>query len=323
MIQFSIENDRLIFGKDKTYLGWSMEHFESGNIETLPKDYDSWFPFVNTSFSLGDLVITSGIYEALKKKYPKIKIAIPTIEWYEKIFGDYLNSWNYNDSMTWKDNIQTILGNNPNIDYKFKPGEFDLIYTDHERIYTNLVETKNGIVSCDEPLAEQILRRFGLTESDLKRIDSKPKIYFTEDEIEKCENIIKDKIGNREYGCLLFSARIANMRGRWEKDYLLFKHAKKYKNLPIFYYSQFDIGNTEWSEYFPENNNFSEMGLSIREQIYIKRNAKFNIGYCGGITEAATGYGSDMISLCAYDSVKQNAIRGSKYIFFNGEEKCI
>ena len=66
-----------------------------------------------------------------------------------------------------------IFKNNPYVDYRFNVGDFDLIYTDHERAYTDDVNV---------PLVEQILLRFGLTPEDLNKIDSRPSLYFDKDE---------------------------------------------------------------------------------------------------------------------------------------------
>ena len=323
MHQWTIENDKIQFVKEVDYLGYPYEQIKNGKVATLPKDFDGWFPFMRMCYSLGDLAIVSGIFEALKTKYPKIQIAWPTNEYIEELLGDYLKSWNYSEDMTWKENVFTILHNNPHIDYFFEKGEFDTVFTDHERSYTGLVHDGVMIRSCDEPLAEQILRRFGFTDEDIKNIDSKPKVYFTQEEIDKCENLIEKYVGSHDYGCLLFSARVEKYRGRWKEDHLLYPHVEKYKNSKVFYYSQFDLKGTEWENIFPESYDFTKLGLSLREQIYLKQKAKFNVGYCGGVTEAASGHGSDMISLCAYPTVKENCVRGSTYVFFDGKSKVI
>ena len=53
---------------------WQSENI----VETLPENYDGWFPFMPMCFSIGDLGIRSGIFEALKTKYPNIKIGKET-----------------------------------------------------------------------------------------------------------------------------------------------------------------------------------------------------------------------------------------------------
>ena len=175
--------------------------------------------------------------------------------------------------------------------------------------------------SYDEPLAEQILRRFGFTDEDLKNIDSKPKLYFDKKEIDKCEGIIKENFGEEQYGCLLFASRLEHLQGRWNYDHYLIKETKEYHNKPVFYFSEFDIDKTEWGKCFPNSVNFLKLGLSIREQIYIKSKALFNIGYQAGITDASSGKGTKTITLCPYNTIRENCIRGTKYVYKDGSIK--
>jgi len=325
MRQWFITNDKVYDrGVEVPYLGVPYDKIQSGEVGTLPTDYDGWFPFMRMCYSIGDLAIVSGVFEAMKTKYPNIKIAWPSNDYIDHILGDgYISRWDYNENVTAKTNIDTIMGNNPYIDKIFGVGEFDMVFTDHDRSYTSLIHDGEMIRSTDEPLAEQILRRFGFTDDDIKNIDSRPKLYFTQEEVDKCESIINEYIGNYEYGCLLFAGRLERFKGRWENDYLLFEDAKRFQNLPVFVYSQYELENTEWSEFFPNRIDFTKLGLSIREQIYIKRNAKFNIGYQGGVTEASSGGKSEMISLSPYKTIRENCVRGSKYIFFDETSKLI
>ena len=115
--------------------------------------------------------------------------------------------------------------NNPHIDYRFNPGDFDIIYTDHDRAYTDDINV---------PLVEQILLRFGLTLEDLSKIDSRPSLYFDKDENPNPD--IKD-----DYGCLLFASRIDKLKGRWD-DKNLIKEARKYKDTPVYYHSEIVTG---------------------------------------------------------------------------------
>jgi len=324
MRQWTIKNDRIVDLGETPYLGVPYDNIKNGEVGTLPDDYDGWFPFMRMCYSIGDLAITSGIFQALKTKYPKIKIAWPSNDYIEHIFGKgFISRWDYNEEVTAMTNIQTIMHNNPYIDKIFDVGEFDVVFCDHDRSYTSLVHDGEMVRSTDEPLAEQILRRFGFTDEDILSIDSRPKVYFTKDEINKCESIIKEHIGSYEYGCLLFAGRLERFRGRWENDYLLFGDAEKFKGLPVFCYTQYELENTEWDEFFPNRIDFTKFGLSIREQIYIKQHAKFNIGYQGGVTEASSGGTSTMVSLCPYKTIRENCVRGSKYIFFDETSKVI
>ena len=324
MRQWTVLKDRLYDLGEVSYLGVPYEDIRKGEVGVLPDDYDGWFPFMRMCYSIGDLAIVSGVFEALKTKYPKIKIAWPSNNYINHILGEgFISRWDYSPTVTAESNINTIMGNNPHIDKIFEIGEFDRIFIDHDRSYTSLVHDGEMIRSADEPLAEQILRRFGFTDEDIQTIDSRPKLYFTQEEIDKCEKIIQEYIGSYEYGCLLFAGRLERFKGRWENDYLLFEDAKRFEGLPVFKYSQYDLKNTEWEQFFPNQIDFTEIGVSIREQIYIKQRAKFNIGYQGGVTEASSGGNSEMISLSPYLTIRENCVRGSKYIFFDNTSKVI
>lgn len=316
MVQYIVKNDQIFGTKQVPYLGYPIKLKEDKVLETLPENYDGWFPFMRMCYSFGDLGILSGMFEALKKKWPNIKIAIPTNEYVEEMFGKQLSQWSYDQKSSSVTNLDGVWGNNPYIDYRFNKGEFDTIFTDHERCFTSLVNDGEMIRSCDEPLVEQILRRFGFTEEDLKTIDSRPKLYFTEEEISRNDKIIKDVVGDREYGCLLFASRIEHLKGRWN-DKVLLEPGEKFKNHPVFYFSEFDLKDTEWDNLFPERYDFSNYNLTIRDQIYIKRKAKFNISYQAGVTDASNGEGSEMHILCPYKTIRENMIRGAKYYYLN------
>ena len=104
-------------------------------------------------------------------------------------------------------------------------------------------------------------------------------------------------------------------------DYLLFEAAEKFAGMPVFYFAEFDIHATEWGKYFPEAYNFADYDLNIRDQIYIKRKAKFNISYQAGVTDASNGDGSEMHILCPYPTIRENCIRGTNYYYFDGTKK--
>ena len=317
MRQWGIYNDKIVDFGEVDYLGTSKEK----NQPVLPDNYNGWFPFMRFCYSFGDLGIVSGLFEALKQKYPEIKIAVPSNEYVTQMFGPQLQQWSYNQNESSVSNIDMVWGNNPYIDMYFNKGDFDMVFTDHDRCYSGLVYDGQMIRSCDEPLVEQILRRFGFTEEDLVTIDSNPKLYFTQKETEINNSFINAIMGGRDYGCLLFASRLEWAKGRWETDYLLFEAAEKFAGMPVFYFAEFDIHATEWGKYFPEAYNFADYDLNIRDQIYIKRKAKFNISYQAGVTDASNGDGSEMHILCPYPTIRENCIRGANYYYFDGTKK--
>ena len=328
MIQLVVQNDTILAmsNEDIAYLGVHYDHIKNGTVETLPENYDGWFPFMPMCFSIGDLGIRSGIFEALKTKYPNIKIAFPKTETLEYIFKTNGNpytkqvwdiSFRINELITPEENLKNVMMNNPHIDYYFDVGDFDMIYTDHDRSYTNLEIADDGIRSIEEPLAEQILRRFGFNDNDIKTIDSRPKLYFTEEEIAKGNSII-EKYTGKDYGCLLFSARVETYKHKWETEHYLYEHAERLKDTPVFFYSLWDLKDSVWDKYFPNRFDFKELGLSIREQLYIRQNSKFQLGYQSGMVDATSGKNSEVINLSPYPSIRENRIKGAKYIFNDG-----
>ena len=209
MRQWQVKNDKVYDLGEVPYLGVPKEQ----NVSLFPEDYDGWFPFMRFCYSFGDLGIVSGLFEALKQKYPKLKIAVPSNEYVTQMFGSKLNQWSYDQKSSAITNIDMVWANNPYIDYHFNLGEFDWIFTDHDRSYTSLIHDGDMIRSCDEPLVEQILRRFGFSEDDLTNIDSKPKLYFTDEEQNQNDKLIESIVGSKEYGCLLFASRLDWAKG--------------------------------------------------------------------------------------------------------------
>jgi len=325
MQQWYINDDKLYLAGEVDYLGVPYSQIENGEVGTLPEDYDGWFPFMRCCYSLGDLGITSGIFEAIKIKYPKIKIAFASPEYTDHIFGPgWTNQWDYDKATTGFSNIETIMANNPYIDRTFGPGEFDSVFTDHDRSYTSLIHDGEMIRSCDEPLAEQILRRFGFTDKDLGEIPSTPKLYFTPEEIESSEAVIEQYVGSKEYGCILLASRLERFKNReWEGEEYLFEYLEKYKNKPVFIYTDRDLTDTKWNEYFPDQYHFNKLGITLRQQLCIKQKALFNTGYQAGVTDVCLGNGTDAIILCPYKSIRENCIRGARYVYSDGSTKVI
>ena len=308
MKQFIIENDKLS-QNETDHLGWPHSFIEEGMLNTLPEDYDGWFCFTRMDFSIGDWAVISGLPEALKKKYPKIKVAFPSRKWFIELLGPILNRWNYSKHHNAIDNFDIIFKNNPHIDYLFDPGEIKQIFTDHDRCWfapdSNL------------PIVEQVLLRFGFTIDDLNKIDSRPSLYFTQEEADAAKYVT----GKEKYGCLLLSSRIEKLKGRWDDKNLL-KEARKFKDTPVYYYSDFDLEGTEWDEIFPVRYNFARMGLTIREQLCIKARAEFNISYQAGISDAVAKT-TESIVLCPYKSPRANTVRNVKYVFVDKDLELI
>jgi hypothetical protein len=296
MVQQRIIKDRIVSdGIQRDRLGYPLSEIKP----VLPKDYDGWFPFTRLCFSLGDWAIISGLPGALKSKYPKLKFALPSKNYLKKTVGNVIDRWGYgsNDPLEY---VDYIFKNNPYVDYRFEIGDFDSIFTDHERAYTD---------NPNIPLVEQILLRFGFTQEELKNIDCRPNLFFDKNEIPNPEF-------KKDYGCLLFATRIDKLKDKWDDKYLI-EEARKYKDTPVYYYSEYELKDTEWDKLFPIRYNFADRNLNLRQQMIIKSRAKFNIGYQAGINDAISRFSNNII-LTPYDNIKENIIRGVNYIHLNG-----
>jgi SAM-dependent methyltransferase len=321
MKQWKVINDRIVDFGDVPYLGVH-ERILRENGDVLPEDYDGWFPFMRFSLSIGDFGVVSGLYEAMKKKYPKIQIAVPKFEFYQKMLPWLFERYNLGDKVNVKENYKNIMLNNPYIDYYFDLNEFDIIFSDHDRSFIDLIETPSGITCKAEPLVEQILRRFGFTEDDIVNIDSRPKLYFSDEEKQEFDEIIKTHVGDSEFGSLLLASRIPKFRNQWNDD-LLIDATEPDRDKPVFYYADFDLAGTRWDRLFSKMINLKDLDLSIRAQLYLKYYSDFQYSYQAGITDSTIGGDSRTTVLCPYDSIRENCGRGVKYLFLNGDELTI
>ena len=315
MREWFIKNDQLYDrGIETNRIGkWKGENL--GVFSNISRNQEFYFPFCSTSHSLGDWGIISRLPECMKKSYPKVKIYIPSSTLIHKIFLPFFQNgqWSSFIKKPWEVG-EMILKNNPFIEGTFNENELQgECFTDHYRLFLSIEDD-------NEPLVEQMLRSFGLSDEEIKNLDSRPKIYLSQEEEEWYNDFINKHFGE-EYGCLLLSSSISKFNNQWEYDSVIFPHIEKFKHLPVFYYSSFDINQTQWKDKFKEFISFSNLNLTFRQQLIIKQKALFNIGYQAGITDSISGGGSEIITLTPYDNIGKNVIRGVKYVFKNGEVK--
>jgi len=285
---------------------------ETTEIPQSQRDQSFTFAFTPTAHSIGDWGILSSLPKYIKKLYPNSTIAVPNSTLCHKIFRPLFDrgEWSSITKKPWETGYM-MWQHNPYIDHWLSPGEWEHeIYTDHYRVWSHED-------NFNEPLIEQILRAFGATDEELTQWDTRPQLYFSKEEEEECNEIITKHMGNNPYGCLLFSGRVEKYMGRWEFDSILFPDAQEFADMPIFYYSQFDLDKTEWGNIFKNKINFEDLGLTLRQQLYIKQKAYFNLGYQSGITDCISGGGSKITMLTPFDErgLGSNCIRGTKYWF--------
>ena len=274
--------------------------FEESEGLRIPDEYLDTREFVvmRTAHGIGDWGIISAMPRLLKEKYSNCKVYLPSSKLLKKLFSEYEKNWS-----TWNapfENVNTIFDNNPYVD-GYKDDVEGEIFHDHYRIYD-----KDNV---DIPLVEQILKFWQFGDYEYK--DSQPEIYWSKEERELGDGIIREYVGDREFGCLLVSNRIGTQFGKHiEENYK--SEVKKIKDillknkLSYFYWIYKPI------EYTPFN--FIDTALDIRNinfriQMYIRCKAVLNIGNQSGALQLSTRYSS------TYDIQRQfpighNFVRG-------------
>ena len=258
---FRINNNVLSSAGNVERLG-----FSNINPSYIPDDYLSQKEFIimRTCHGIGDWCIISGLPRLLKEKYPDCKIYIPSSIMLKNIFGNMLNNWGYG-TYDCSQITHDVFKNNPYIDGfvdDFK-GE---IFHDHYRIYNENID--------EISLTEQILKFWQFKENEY--LDSTPDIYFS-----KKEKSFGDKIlgSHKDFGYI----GISSTYGSTADTQVLIDKIKEYGNITWFYYGEQPIEETDLN--FVKNSiAVKPMNLNIRQQMYLRCQAKVNVGNETGMT---------------------------------------
>lgn len=241
----------------------------------IPNEYLDARKFIvfRTCHSIGDWGIISAFPRLLKQKYPDCKVYIPSTKLLEEMYRGF-KSWSH-----WSNPYQNaglVFKNNPYVD-GYIDNINDEVFHDHYRIYD-----KNNI---EIPLIQQMLNFWQFTKEEME--DYLPDLYFSKEEIDLGDSIIKKWIGDEPYGTLLLTNTV--------KDYYsddinqrLLNEVEVFGNMKFFYYGNKDISDT----IFRKINyvNFKDLQLDIRTQLYIKTKALVNIGYQSGVNDSVCRY---------------------------------
>lgn len=257
MIFWRIFNNRLYPIQSVENLG-----FKESEGLYIPDEYLEKQTFIvcRTCLGIGDWGILSAMPRLLKQKYPNCTVNIPSEKLLKNLFEPYADEWLKSWDNPYK-TMEYIFKNNPYVDNYVDEVNED-IFHDHYRTY--------DINEPETPLLEQMLKFWQFTPNEYT--DSAPELYFTDEEKEIGNNIIKE-YGSKGFGTLLISNRFDLIR---DKDFIQ-KALNKYK-LPYFYWvkdlsmlSMFDV------EYVLDLKN-----IPIRIQMYIKTQANVVIGNMSG-----------------------------------------
>jgi len=288
MIFYRILDNKLYHVNEVSRLG-----FESLDGFQIPDDYlkKQKFMIFRTAWGIGDWGIISAMPRLLKQKYPECKVYVPSKKLIKNMFNIDTNV------------VETIFKNNPYVDC-FKDYVLGEIFHDHYRIYdkTNL----------DVPLVEQILKFWQFNEEEFK--DSQPEIYWTDEEKKFGDNIIKEYVGDGEFGSLLISDRFGTQRG--EHDEETYKNEKNKiqgflasQQIPIFYYTYKSLAELP----FKIKSSFDMRNIDLRIQLYIKSKAKFNISNQCGTNQLMARY-SDSYEIQRQFPIEHNFVKGETYL---------
>ena len=252
---YRIYNNQLTLAGETKRLGFSLDEPMFIPDEYLEREE---FIIMRTCHGIGDWCLISSLPRLLKEKYPDCKIYIPSSNMLKNIYGDLLNNWGYG-TYDCSQITYDIFQNNPYVD-NFIDSYSGEIFHDHYRIYD---ENNDEI-----PLSEQMLKFWQFKEKDY--LDSTPDIYFSKE-----EKIFGDKLlgSLKDFGYI----SVSSTYGTTANTKVLKDKIKEYGDITWFYYGENPIEDTDLN-FIKNHIPVKPMNLNIRQQMYLKCQAKVNVG---------------------------------------------
>jgi hypothetical protein len=279
--------------------------FEKSEGLRIPDEYldKQEFMVMRTAHGIGDWGIISAMPRLLKEKYPNCKVYVPSVNLLEKLFGQMKDSWG-----TWDNpfkNVHYIFDNNPYVD-KFVDEVDGEIFHDHYRVYDK--------DKMDIPLTKQMLKFWQFTEEEY--VDCTPELYFSDEERQKGDEVIKQYAGDEEFGGLLITSRFEGVSKSTGENYdiegnikLMTAVLEKCGDLPFFYYI-----HKKPNEYpFSFNKCLDMRHMDSRIQLYVRSKAKLNIGTHCGFLDCVSG-DSKVFQIQRVFPLNQNAVESEHYV---------
>jgi len=251
------------------YLGFPEE-----DPSYIPDEYLEGKKFIlfRTCHSVGDWGILSAFPRLLKEKYPDCKVYLPSAKLLQHMFRNFGN-WNHWDNPF--KNAEVVFNNNPYVD-GYVNEITDEVFHDHYRIY--------NLDTPEVPLIQQMLKFWQFTDSEMQNYY--PELYFSPEEVQQGEELIKRHIDSNGFGTLLLTNTV--------KEYypdsvnaLLLEAIQPYKDLTFFYYGSKPIQETVFKSVKVVD--LKNLSIPIRIQLYIKSKASINIGYQSGVNDTISG----------------------------------
>jgi hypothetical protein len=260
----------------------------------IPDEYleSEEFVICRAAFGIGDWGVISALPRILKGKYPNCKVIIPSSKMIKSIFGVESNI------------SELIFSNNPYVDF-FVDFYEDEIYHDHYREYDTDVP--------DISLIKQMLKFWQFEENEME--DCRPEMYWTDEEKEFGDEIIKQVVGDKDFGGLLVSDRFGTQYGNQDEKTLkneTYKITKILKEnpLPYFYWTYKPIGETP---FFFTKIALDMRNIDLRIQLYIRSKAKLNVGNQCGTLQTISRY-SKLYTVQRQFPIAHNYVDGEIYL---------
>ena len=273
--------------------------FEESEGLRIPDEYLDKLQFMvmRGAQGLGDWGIISAMPRLLKQKYPTCKVYIPSPFFLGNLF-------NQPNESTWQnpyENVYNVFKGNPYID-GFKDFMLGEVFHDHYRIYD-----KN---KKDIPLIKQMLKFWQFNDDEIK--DYYPDLYFTKEEKEFGDEIIKEFIGDKEFAGLLITNRFESQGGRYDEKTnrkLMSVLLDKFSDLPFVYWTYKKLKEIDIS--FKKG--FDLRNVPTRIQLYIRTKAKINIGTHCGFLDCVSRY-SKVYQIQRVFPLNQNVLENEVYV---------
>lgn len=273
--------------------------FEESEGLRIPDEYLDKLQFMvmRGAQGLGDWGIISAMPRLLKQKYPTCKVYIPSSFFLGNLF-------NQPNESTWQnpyENVYNVFKGNPYID-GFKDFMLGEVFHDHYRIYD-----KN---KKDIPLIKQMLKFWQFNDDEIK--DYHPDLYFTKEEKQFGNEIIKEFLGHKEFAGLLITNRFESQGGRYDE-----KTNRKLMNVLLDKFS--DLPFVYWTYKKPKEIDISfKKGFDLRNvptriQLYIRTKAKINIGTHCGFLDCVSRY-SKVYQIQRVFPLNQNVLENEVYV---------
>jgi hypothetical protein len=247
---------------------------------------------MRTAHGIGDWGILSAMPRLIKEKYPNSKVYVPSKKLLQKLFN------------LQHDNANHVFFNNPYVN-DFVDSIDGEVFHDHYRIYDE--------ENTDVPLIKQMLKFWQFSENEYK--DYLPEIYWTDEEKELGNKIIRKYVGDEDFGCLLMSDRFGTQRGKhdsesYDKDVKVMSDVLQKNNLPYFYWTNKPINKTPFNFI---NTALDLRNVNIRLQLFIKAKAKLNVSNQCGMSHLVVRYSNCFESQRQYP-IEHNYISKINYL---------